>query len=413
MEHATPDTITNYTTHLTTFNQSQNITSWQSTHVPMTSWTNSTDFQTTAVPSQGEIPEYWGFIAAGIAILFYGSNFVPVKQYETGDGMFFQWIMCSGAMLAGIVVQLIRNQPPFFPMAMIGGVVWEIGNICVVPIVKTVGLGLGLCIWSMVNLLSGWSTGRFGFFGVTKAVPNNKAMNYAGVALCVASAVVFSLIKNDVTPAETENEPLVSAEISPQTYGSKGNESPYQSKNDKHKTINMDGQSDEKSFIDRLSPGMQRIVGLVLCIFSGAMYGQMFTGATYVQDHPELYPGATLNGLDYVFADFCGLYITSTVFFVIYIIFMKNKPKIYPKVILPGLISGVMWSVGTSCWFVANRSLSIPVAFPIVTTGPSIVASLWGVIVFKEIQGTRNLLILFLGFGIAITGAILAGVSRH
>ncbi|XP_052077458.1 transmembrane protein 144-like isoform X2 [Mytilus californianus] len=412
MEHATPDTITNYTTHLTTFNQSQNITSWQSTHVPMTSWTNSTDFQTTAVPSQGEIPEYWGFIAAGIAILFYGSNFVPVKQYETGDGMFFQWIMCSGAMLAGIVVQLIRNQPPFFPMAMIGGVVWEIGNICVVPIVKTVGLGLGLCIWSMVNLLSGWSTGRFGFFGVTKAVPNNKAMNYAGVALCVASAVVFSLIKNDVTPAETENEPLVS-EISPQTYGSKGNESPYQSKNDKHKTINMDGQSDEKSFIDRLSPGMQRIVGLVLCIFSGAMYGQMFTGATYVQDHPELYPGATLNGLDYVFADFCGLYITSTVFFVIYIIFMKNKPKIYPKVILPGLISGVMWSVGTSCWFVANRSLSIPVAFPIVTTGPSIVASLWGVIVFKEIQGTRNLLILFLGFGIAITGAILAGVSRH
>ena len=36
--------------------------------------------------------------------------------------------------------------------------------------------------------------------------------------------------------------------------------------------------------------------GLVLCIFSGALYGQMFTGATYVQDHPDLYPGATLNG---------------------------------------------------------------------------------------------------------------------
>ncbi|CAG2251154.1 Transmembrane protein 144 [Mytilus edulis] len=385
MEHATPDTITNNTTHFTTFNQSQNITSWQSTQVPMTLWTNSTDFQTTAQPSQGEIPEYWGFIAAGIAILFYGSNFVPVKQYETGDGMFFQWIMCSGAMLAGVVVQLIRNQPPFFPMAMIGGVVWEIGNICVVPIVKTVGLGLGLCIWSMVNLLSGWSTG---------------------------SAVVFSLIKNDVTPAETESEPLVS-EVLQQSYGSKSNDSSYQSKNNKDKTINMDDQSDEKSYIDRLSPGMQRIVGLVLCVFSGVLYGQMFTGATYVQDHPDLYPGATFNGLDYVFADFCGLYITSTAFFVIYIIFMKNKPKIYPKVILPGLISGVMWSVGTSCWFVANRSLSIPVAFPIVTTGPSIVASLWGVIVFKEIQGTRNLLILFLGFGIAITGAILAGVSRH
>ena len=29
-----------------------------------------------------------------------------------------------------------------------------------VPIVKCIGLGLGLCIWGMVNLLSGWSTGR-------------------------------------------------------------------------------------------------------------------------------------------------------------------------------------------------------------------------------------------------------------
>jgi glucose uptake protein GlcU len=65
---------------------------------------------------------------------------------------------------------------------------------------------------------------------------------------------------------------------------------------------------------------------------------------------------------------------------------MKNKPKIYPKAILPGIISGIMWSIATSCWFVANESLSIPVAFPIISTGPSIVASLWGTVVFREIK---------------------------
>lgn len=37
------------------------------------------------------------------------------------------------------------------------------GNITVVPIVKCIGLGLGLCIWGMLNLLSGWSTGRLDF----------------------------------------------------------------------------------------------------------------------------------------------------------------------------------------------------------------------------------------------------------
>lgn len=30
--------------------------------------------------------EYLGYIGAIVAVLFFGSNFVPVKKYETGDG---------------------------------------------------------------------------------------------------------------------------------------------------------------------------------------------------------------------------------------------------------------------------------------------------------------------------------------
>ena len=32
------------------------------------------------------IPQYLGFIACGVAVLFFGSNFIPVKQFKTGDG---------------------------------------------------------------------------------------------------------------------------------------------------------------------------------------------------------------------------------------------------------------------------------------------------------------------------------------
>ena len=42
--------------------------------------------------------------------------------------MFFQWIVCSAVMISGIIVHLLRNQPPFFPLAMVGGVIWEFGN---------------------------------------------------------------------------------------------------------------------------------------------------------------------------------------------------------------------------------------------------------------------------------------------
>jgi hypothetical protein len=42
-----------------------------------------------------------GYLAVAIAVLFFGSNFVPVKRYDTGDGMFFQWVMASAIFAWG------------------------------------------------------------------------------------------------------------------------------------------------------------------------------------------------------------------------------------------------------------------------------------------------------------------------
>lgn len=41
---------------------------------------------TTPKPQNNTYPEYVGFICAGIAVVFYGSNFIPVKKFDTGDG---------------------------------------------------------------------------------------------------------------------------------------------------------------------------------------------------------------------------------------------------------------------------------------------------------------------------------------
>lgn len=72
--------------------------------------------------------------------------------------------------------------------------------------------------------------------------------------------------------------------------------------------------------------------------------------------------------MDYVFAHFTGILVTSTVFLLIYSAAMKNRPRIYPAVILPGFISGVMWGMADIGWFVANDTLSQPVSFPIITS---------------------------------------------
>jgi hypothetical protein len=44
---------------------------------------------------------------------------------------------------------------------MVGGAIWCTGNMCVVPVIKTIGLAMGLLIWGTLNLIAGWATGRY------------------------------------------------------------------------------------------------------------------------------------------------------------------------------------------------------------------------------------------------------------
>jgi len=55
--------------------------------------------------------------------------------------------------------------------------------------------------------------------------------------------------------------------------------------------------------------------------------------------------------IDYSFGLFTGILLASSFYFVVYGIYKRNKPIVYPKIILPGLLSGVMWGIATSTVF--------------------------------------------------------------
>ena len=42
------------------------------------------------------LPPYLGYISLFVSSAFYGLSYVPVKKYETGDGIFFQLVVCIG-----------------------------------------------------------------------------------------------------------------------------------------------------------------------------------------------------------------------------------------------------------------------------------------------------------------------------
>ena len=59
-------------------------------------------------------------------------------------------------------------------------------------------------------------------------------------------------------------------------------------------------------------------------------------------------PYSLLTELDYIFGHFTGILLVSTFWFVVYSVYTRNKPKVYPKVILPALASGIIWGIAMS-----------------------------------------------------------------
>jgi hypothetical protein len=339
------------------------------------------------------MPEWVGYIAAAVAVLFFGSNFVPVKKFETGDGMFFQWILCTGIWLTGLVVNGIQGWPRFEPIAMIGGVLWCTGNLLTVPIIKMIGLGLGLLIWGLTNLIMGWATGTFGLFGITSNEVKTPWLNYLGIALAVLSVGLYAFVKPTVKKiGETdEHEPLHDEEGHSHHHRSvngAGGDKTYLL--DKIHDEPAQAEDDSFAFVERLPSVWKRILGVSLAILAGLFYGVNFDPPQWLIDHSDKHNGYSTDGKDYVWSHFCGIFMASTAYFLLYCALKRNKPMVYPEVVLPGVISGIMWAIAQSCFFIANSDLGMTVSFPIIATGPGAVGCLWGIILFGEIKGARN-----------------------
>ncbi|VDD81952.1 unnamed protein product [Mesocestoides corti] len=311
-----------------------------------------------------------GWVAIIICSVCFGTNLIPVKKFDMGDGAAFQWLMCTGILLVGIIVV-----PQFYPLAMVGGALWATGNSLTVIIIEAIGLSLGILIWSIANMLFGFTTSRyeFGVFGIPPKIPSKPSMNYVGVAIADAES---GAVESNEAPQHQRQGKCCGLGLVP---------------------------------ISQMPSGVRRALGIILAVIAGSFYGNTFVPTIYIQKCVE---GASQAGLDYVFANFVGIWLASTVIFIIYGLGKRNKPWLPAKeAILPALSSGVLWGLAQSAWFIANAALGEPITFPVVTTCPAVIATLVGVLVFREIRGKRNYIILSVAICVTITGVIINALS--
>ncbi|VDK24474.1 unnamed protein product [Taenia asiatica] len=334
-----------------------------------------------------------GWVAIVVCTICFGTNLIPVKKFNMGDGLGFQWLTCNGILMVGVVLQLIvgtlHRVPEFHPLAMVGGALWATGNSLTVAIIDAIGLSLGTPIWAIANMLFGFTTSRFGVFGIPPKIPSKPALNYVGVATAVVSIPLYAAIKlSDDEKSCKEGEA----------------------------NSNVDVEAEHKCGpcicgpVSHLPSPVRRALGIFLAILAGSFYGNTFVPTIYIQ---SMVKGASQAGSDYVFANFVGIWLTSTVIFVLYALVKRNQPWFPTKqAILPSLLSGILWGVAQSSWFIANAALGEPITYPVVATCPGAIATLVGVIIFKEIRGKRNFIILGVAMCITFIGILISAFSR-
>lgn len=360
-----------------------------------------------------------GAVEVLLTIICFGSTFVPIKKFNGGDGIFVQWSMCAGIFVVGFIVNAITGFGTFYPVACIGGVCWAIGNVVQVPTMRRLGMAVSILVWNAVNCIIGWAASTFGWFGLAAKPAGTPWLNFIGVFFILCGAILFAFVKR------TEEEETI---IDPKNSNISISKKPFGLEID-YKTVSSNASEvslEDGSVVapstapivftakpqSRLGVHKDRIIGLAMAIIAGIFFGFNVIPVMYIQDNNETWPEAPDNGLDYIFSHFCGLFFASSIIFVIYVIFKKNKPEINTEIALPSFIAGLLWATAQSLFFAATEILTSAVTYPIVTMVPGCIASLWSVFYFREIKGKRDLLILCGAIGVTIIGTILVGISK-
>jgi glucose uptake protein GlcU len=378
-----------------------------------------------------------GFAGVVIAVFFFGSNFLPLKNIKIGDGVFFQFCMCNGIFITSIPILIFQSFPPIHGIALLGGFLWTTGNMFVPVAIRFIGMGLGLILWGCVSMLIGWASGKFGLFGLKKQEIGDPVMNYIGVFLSIVGLILYVQVKtvdtsvdakayaesvrNQLHTPQSDMENRISSDtsaLSPTSF----------TDSNKIALLPLDHHSDNAgtellvasrtpveqtaSFGDDWSEGTKRTVGLSLALLAGVFFGLNFDPAQYVIDNK--YDGDD-NSLNYVFSHYLGILITSwfyTVAYCVYCQYHKVTPYVKAEIFLPATLSGIMWGIAEAAYFLANGKLGFPVSFPMISAGPGFVGAAYGVFYFKEITGTDNLRMLAAAMCVTIPALVLVGVSH-
>ena len=105
-------------------------------------------------PTSNDTDVTYDLFSSAVTVIFYGSHFVPVKKFGSGDGN-----LCSPYSLCmNYCMKLYWTIPNRAHWNLTFCLI--LGNATGMPIVAPGSLSLGLFLWASFNLLMGWASTR-------------------------------------------------------------------------------------------------------------------------------------------------------------------------------------------------------------------------------------------------------------
>jgi hypothetical protein len=165
--------------------------------------------------------------------------------------------------------------------------------------------------------------------------------------------------------------------------------------------------------IENVSDAKKRkLIGIVLALLVGCLLGNCLTPYVLWQQACNATAEKDCNPLNFLFSQCMGIYITSTIAFLLYASFHRLKRRRMPRSALrPAYVSGLLWATGLAGQLLSAGTLGFDLIYPLTSIGPAMISLVWSACFFKEIEGRRNILIMVVGTAMIIIGAILRAIA--
>jgi len=331
-----------------------------------------------------------GLVCAIACSIFYGMQYVPCKKYNTYDGCVFQWFMACGIMMGGTILEVVgllwldwpSTDPQIILYGVACGLIWGFANFMVIPLLHLTGLALGFTLYHIVNLCTGYTTSRFGLFGMKQDVGSIPMLRDFGVGVLVLSFVALCFVKPEKA-ARTDSD--TSAEDG--TRITSKNQKEYFSiwiENDK----------------------TRRIVGIALSVLAGIATGLNTMPFDLWKNNTE--EGGRMTDIQFVFSQCLGVFLISSLLYWVQACFATIRGKLVHHVpIRPALIGGLLWVLGDITMLFALTGLGYAAGYTIGAVGPTLVASCISFFVYKEIKDKRQRMYFGAAFLLQIAGVLM------